>query len=203
METTMKNKILSTKYSLLGLILLAFTFGQAGLQAQEKPRKSPNATVTQRVGLTDITVTYGRPGVKGRNIWGELVPYGMHPGIEYTKGREFPWRAGANDNTTIKFSQDVQVEGQNLPAGVYGVHMIPGKDQWEVIFSKNSTSWGSYSYNAEEDALRVTVTPQKAAHNEWLSYYFTDLTDNSAILNLHWEKLKVPVKVEVVSVASE
>ena len=195
----MKNTNLSTKFSFLGLLLLLATFGQMQVLAQEKVRKSPNATVTQRVGLTDITITYCRPGVKGRTIWGDLVPYGMHPGVEFTQGREFPWRAGANENTTIKFSKDVQIEGEDLAAGIYGVHMIPGKEEWVVIFSKNSTSWGSYSYKAEEDVLRGTVTPGTAEHNEWLAYYFTDLTENSATLNLHWEKLIVPIKVEVAS----
>ena len=155
METAMKNTNLSTKFSFLGLLLLLATFGQMQVLAQ-KVRKSPNATVTQRVGLTDITITYCRPGVKGRTIWGDLVPYGMNPGSEYTKGKEFPWRAGANENTTIKFSKDVHIEGKDLAAGIYGVHMIPGKEEWVVIFSKNSTSWGSYSYKAEEDGNRCS-----------------------------------------------
>ncbi len=203
MEITMKNTILSPKFLLTGLILLPLIFGQIQAQAQKKPRKSPNATVTQQVALTDITIKYCRPGVKGRKIWGDIVPYGMNPGTEYTKGQEFPWRAGANENTTIEISQDVQVEGKSLAAGTYGIHMIPGKKEWVVIFNKNSTAWGSYSYNQEEDALRVTVSPVETEHNEWLAYYFTDLADNSATLNLHWEKLKVPVKVQVASAGVE
>ncbi len=193
----------SKKISLIGLLLLAITLGLTVALGQEKPRKSPNATVTQRIGLTDMTVTYCRPAVKGRKVWGELVPYGMHAGIEYTQGREFPWRAGANENTTIKFSKNVQVEGNALAAGTYGVHMIPGEEEWVVIFSKNHTSWGSYSYNMDEDALRVTVTPKTADHNEWLAYFFSDLSDDSATLNMYWEKLIIRVKVQVAAEASE
>lgn len=199
----MKNPLPLPRCLFTVMILLPLIFSPIEIQAQEKARPSPNATVTQRIGLTDISIKYCRPGVKGRKVWGDLVPYGMHPGIKYTKGKEFPWRAGANENTTIELSQDVKVEGESLAAGTYGIHMIPGKEEWVVIFSKNSTSWGSYSYNAEEDALRVTVSPSEAEHNEWLAYYFSNLTDNSAILNLHWEKLKVPIKVQVSSPASE
>ena len=203
MKKAMKYTILSTKLSFLGVILLPLIFCQFQTQAAEKSRPSPNATVTQRVGLTDIAIKYCRPGVKGRKIWGNLVPYGMNPGNKYSKGKDFPWRAGANENTTIELSQDVKVEGKSLAAGTYGLHMIPGKEEWVIIFSKNHSSWGSYSFNAEEDALRVTVTPVTTEHNEWLAYYFSDLTDNSAILNLHWEKLKVPIKVQVSSSASK
>ena len=106
------------------------------------PRVSQRGTVSQRIGLTDITITYHRPAVGGREIWGKTVPYGK------------VWRAGANENTTITFSDDVSVEGKPLAAGTYGLHAIPDKDQWTVIFSKNSTSWGSFSYDEKEDALR-------------------------------------------------
>src|SRR5262252_1997340 len=111
------------------------------------PRVSQRASVTQRVGLTDITIVYHRPALGGREIWGKTVPYGK------------VWRAGANENTVITFSDDVNVEGKPLPAGTYGLHTIPDKDEWTVIFSKNSTSWGSFSYDQKEDALRVVVKP--------------------------------------------
>src|SRR6266568_2643504 len=114
------------------------------------PRVSQRGSVTQRIGLTDITIHYHRPMVGGREIWGKTVPYGK------------VWRAGANENTTITFSDDVTVEGKPLAAGTYGLHTIPDKDQWTIIFSKNSTSWGSFSYDEKEDALRVTVKPRAA-----------------------------------------
>lgn len=166
---------------------------------QRGPRPSLNASVTQRLGTdTDITITFCRPGVKGREIWGGLVPYGMAPGNKYSKEKPFPWRAGANENTTIEFNKDLLIEGQKLAAGKYGIHMLPSKKDWTIIFSNNNSSWGSFSYNQEEDALRVTVTPVKAPHQEWLIYGF-DLAvgGTSATAYLHWEELKVPIKIEL------
>jgi hypothetical protein len=175
------------------LILPSTTFAQG-----EEVRASLRASVMQRIGInTDITIEYSRPGVKGRKIWGELVPYGMTPGNEYSEGKPFPWRAGANENTTIELSKDVLLEGKNLTAGKYGLHMIPSEKDWIVILSKNSSAWGSYSYNEKEDVLRVTVTPVKAPHMEWLMYGFEDLTGTSATAFLHWGSLKVPFKIEL------
>ncbi|MFQ5675479.1 MAG: DUF2911 domain-containing protein, partial [bacterium] len=138
-----------------------------------------------------------RPGVKGRKIWGELVPYGMAPGTRFSNDKPFPWRAGANENTTIEFNNDILVEGQRLAAGKYGIHMIPSEKDWTIIFSKNNSAWGSFSYNKEEDALRVTVTPVAAPHQEWLMYEFEDLAGTSATGYLYWEKLKVPFKIKL------
>jgi len=149
------------------------------------PRLSQRATVTQRLGLTDITITYHRPAVGGRELWDKVVPYGK------------VWRAGANENTTIAFTDDVTVEGKPLPAGTYGLHLIPDKEQWTVIFSKNSTSWGSFSYDEKEDALRVTVKPQAADFREFLTYTFEDVKPDSAAATLRWEKLAVPFHVGV------
>jgi tetratricopeptide (TPR) repeat protein len=149
------------------------------------PRVSQRATVTQRIGLTDITITYHRPEVKGRKIWGDIVPYGK------------VWRAGANENTVINFSDDVSIEGHALPAGTYGLHTIPNADQWTIIFSKNSTSWGSFSYDEKEDALRVTVKPHEAEMTEDLAYTFDDVKPDSALATLRWEKLAVPFRVSV------
>ncbi|MGD2091236.1 MAG: DUF2911 domain-containing protein [Candidatus Aminicenantes bacterium] len=149
------------------------------------PDVSQKAMVSQRVGLTDITITYYSPGVKKREIWGKLIPY------------DKTWRAGANENTTISFTHDVKVEGKEIPKGIYGLHMIPGQEQWSIIFSKNSTSWGSYFYKKEEDALRVTVKPEEAPFLEWLSYDFTDRESHSVIASLRWEKLRVPFKIDV------
>lgn len=161
-------------------------------------RASLKASVMQVLGVdTEITITYSRPGVKGRKIWGELVPYGLAPGNKYSKDQPYPWRAGANENTTIEFNKDILIEGNPLPAGKYGIHMIPSEKDWTIIFSKNSSAWGSFQYNQEEDALRVTVTPVKAPHQEWLEFGFDDLAGTSATAYLHWEELKVPFKIKL------
>lgn len=131
------------------------------------------------------------------NNLGELVPYGLAPGNQYSDNKPYPWRAGANENTTIEFNKDVLVEGNKLPAGKYGIHMIPSEKEWVIIFSKNNSAWGSFAYNQEEDALRVTVKPTEAPHQEWLVFGFENLAGNSATAFLHWEKIKVPIKIEL------
>ncbi|MBV9072307.1 MAG: DUF2911 domain-containing protein [Acidobacteria bacterium] len=141
--------------------------------------------VQQRVGITDISINYSRPLVNGRQIFGKLVPYGQ------------VWRAGANENTTIEFSDPVQIEGKSLAKGVYGLHMIPGENEWTVIFSKNSSSWGSFSYKQDEDALRVSVKPQAGDFHEALTYDFDDVKPDSTLAMLHWEKVAVPFRVSV------
>jgi Protein of unknown function (DUF2911) len=147
------------------------------------PTLSQRAINTQRIGLTDITVNYCRPLAGGREIWGKAVPYGQ------------VWRSGANENTTISFTDDVSVEGHALAAGTYGLHTIPTADQWTIIFSKNSTSWGSFSYNEKEDALRVTVKPHTAEFTEALTYSFDDPKPDSVSVTLRWEKVAVPFRV--------
>jgi len=178
----------------LGLVVgISVLAGNAGAQFKNGsqptelniPRVSQRGTVSQRIGLTDITITYHRPAVGGREIWGKTVPYGK------------VWRAGANENTTLTVSSDGSVEGKPLAAGTYGLHTIPDKDQWTVIFSKNSTSWGSFSYDEKEDALRVTVKPQAAESFEVLTYVFDDVKPDSATAVLRWEKLAVPFHVSV------
>jgi len=154
--------------------------------------------VGERVGLTDITIHYHRPGVKGREgkIWGQLV----HTGFTdqgFGNSKSAPWRAGANDNTTIEFSNDVKIEGQQLKAGKYGFFVAYDPNECTLIFSKDASSWGSYYYNENEDALRVKVkTVQLAGNNEWLKYEFSDQTENSATISLVWEKLAIPFRVE-------
>ncbi len=166
--------------------------------AQGNVPASPRASVTQTLGAdTKITFDFSRPGVKDRTVWGELVPYGLTPGNKYSKNKPFPWRAGANKNTTMEVSADILVEGKNLPAGKYSIHMIPSESDWVVIFNKNSELWGSYAYKQEEDALRVTVTPTKAAHEEWLNYGLTDHTEDPAIPYLHWEKMILLYKIKL------
>jgi len=175
------------------LILPSTTFSQ-----RNRVRASLKASVTQRLGIdTDITIDFSRPGVKGRKIWGELVPYGMAPGNKYSNGKPFPWRVGANENTTIEFNKDILIEGNKLPAGKYGIYMIPSKKDWIIIFSKNNSAWGSFSYKQEEDALRVTVTPVEAPHQEWMTFGFDSLAGTAATAFLCWEKLKVPFKIEL------
>ncbi len=149
------------------------------------PDPSPRAEISQRIGLTNIDINYHRPMVKDRKIWGNLVPYGQ------------VWRAGANINTTISFSDPVTIEGQPLDKGTYGLHMIPNPDQWTIIFSKNHTSWGSFTYDQSEDALRVNVKPVAAEMHNALTYEFDELTPDSTVVTLEWEKVAVPFKVAV------
>ncbi|MGZ4871631.1 MAG: DUF2911 domain-containing protein [Candidatus Angelobacter sp.] len=166
-------------------IVFAATLGNAQSAVLDLPRDSQHAKIIQRVGITDITINYHRPLVKGRKVWGGLVPYGQ------------VWRAGANENTTIEFSDPVTVEGRPLAKGIYGLHMLPTENEWTIIFSKVATAWGSFSYNQTEDALRVTVKPQPADMTEALAYEVDDVTPTSAVVTLRWEKLAVPFKVEV------
>jgi tetratricopeptide (TPR) repeat protein len=157
------------------------------------------ASVTERIGVTDITINYNRPAVKGREgkIWGQLVPVGYaEQGLGDTKA--IPWRAGANENTTIDFSTDVMVEGQALPAGRYGFFIAYDPAECTLIFSHTSTAWGAFFYNPQEDALRVKVKPMPMDNEvERLRYEFTDQKENSAVIALQWEKLSIPFKVEV------
>lgn len=166
-------------------LLFAASLCQAQSAVLNIPRQSQHSVLTQRIGITDITINYHRPLVNGRKIWGDLVPYGQ------------VWRAGANENTTIAFSDPVTIEGQPLDKGVYGLHMIPGENEWTVIFSHNATSWGSFTYKPAEDALRVTVKPQPADMHDALTYDFDKLTPTSAVVELEWEKVAVPFKVDV------
>jgi tetratricopeptide (TPR) repeat protein len=148
--------------------------------------ESQRARVMQRVGATDITVDYSRPQVKGRSIWGDLVPYGQ------------VWRAGANENTWIEFSGDVVILGKPLTAGKYGLHMIPGETEWTVAFNTVSNAWGSFSYNAERDALRVGVRPVGGLElMELLTYTMPVVTDSTATIRLRWEKLAVDIPIRV------
>ena len=154
------------------------------------PQQSPHAIVSQRIGITDINIEYHRPSVKGRAIWETgIVPFNNSPR---------PWRAGANENTTIEFKDTLVVEGKLLPGGKYGFHIIPQTSgKWIIIFSKANTSWGSFSYNENEDALRVEVQPIENTHQEQLLYHFEELTGESATLNLDWGNKRVPIKMQV------
>jgi tetratricopeptide (TPR) repeat protein len=149
------------------------------------PLQSQRAEISQTIGITDITINYHRPLANDRRVWGALVPYGK------------VWRAGANENTTITFSDPVLIEGKPLDKGTYGLHVIPSADEWTFIFSKNSTSWGSFTYDQAEDALRVTVKPKTADMHNALTYDFDQLQPDSAVIELQWEKIAAAFKVSV------
>ena len=161
------------------------------------------SSVTQYIGLVKVTIDYNSPDVHAPNgedrtgkIWGTLVPYGM---IDDPFGTctECPWRAGANENTVFSASHDVKIEGQPLPAGRYGLHMIAGPEEWTLIFSKNADSWGSYFYDPAEDALRVKVKPAKSEYHEFLTFEFDDRRPSKATAALKWENLQVPFTITV------
>jgi len=175
-------KMIATAVCAAGALLLAGTVALSQPQLT-LPEASPKAVLSQTIGIAEVQVVYHRPAVKGRAIWGTLVPYGQ------------VWRAGANENTTISFTHPVSVAGKALDAGTYGLHMIPTEGDWTIIFSRNATSWGSFFYNESEDALRVKVTPQVSDFRESLQYEFSGLSDSTAVLSLSWEKLRVPIPI--------
>jgi hypothetical protein len=183
----------------LVLLVCVFTFVQSYGQLTSLPSGgNKRAFVGEQVGLTDITVRYNRPAVKGRDgqIWGKLV-YTGYSDLGFGNTKQAPWRAGANESTTITISNDVKIEGQRLPAGTYGLFILYDPSESTIIFSKDATSWGSYYYNEKEDALRVKVKPATQSNStEWLKYEFVDQTDSSATIQLVWEKLAIPFRIE-------
>jgi len=170
---------------LLVVVLVVAGFCAAQSLVLDIPRQSQHAVVSQRLGITDITINYHRPLVNNRKVWGTLVPYGE------------VWRAGANENTTIAFSDPVMIEGKPLEKGTYGLFMIPAENEWTIIFSKNHTSWGAFTYDQKEDALRVMVKPQTSELHNALAYDFEELKPDSTLVTLRWEKVAVPFKVSV------
>jgi hypothetical protein len=156
------------------------------------------AMVGERIGITDVTVHYDRPAVKGRDgqVWGGLVHKGFAD-LGFGTSKSAPWRAGANENTVIEFSTNVKVEGQELPAGKYGLFIAYDPNECTVIFSKNHTSWGSFFYDPKEDALQVKVKPVASDKKvEWMQYLFTNQSETGATLELSWEKLSIPIRIE-------
>jgi hypothetical protein len=206
---------------LLSLAVASLGFAQQAPKVR-LPQASPSATVSQTVGITDLTITYHRPSVRGRTLWGDISSERVVALIKANSvapaaegegtvdgapggGKDFPmvpnghvWRSGANEATKFTVSDDVLINGQKLPAGAYSIHMIPGKDDFTVIFSKNADQWGSFRYDAKEDALRVKAKPvwQKESQ-EQLSYDIPVMTPNSAQVVMRWEKIAVPFTVEV------
>lgn len=168
-------------------LLAASTFSVARAQSfvLDLPLRSQSAEIKQRIGVTDIAIKYSRPLVNERKIWDGLVPYGK------------VWRTGANTNTTISFSDPVMIDGKQLDRGAYGLHTIPNADKWTIIFSKNSTSWGSFTYDQAEDALRIDVQPKPAEMRNALTFEFDELRPDSMLVKLKWEKIEVPFKVTV------
>jgi len=182
----MNRFILRSAAAAAGLIALQLAAGAAIAQTLDLPRSSPNATVSQTVGVTQVSLRYSSPGIKGRKVWGELVPYGE------------VWRTGANENTTITFSTAVKIGGKELPAGTYGLQTIPTAGEWTVIFSKDADLWGAFNYKQEDDALRIQAKPEEASRSqERMQFTFENTTDNSTQVVLRWEKLRVPFTVEV------
>ena len=165
--------------------LLILTMESNLAQNFETPRPSPNATVSQTVGVTHITIDYSSPGVKDRTIWGELVPFGE------------VWRTGANEVTSITFDDPVKINGNELPAGTYGIHTIPGETGWEIIFSKDTDVDAGSNYDPEKNALRIKVKPEEAQFIERMLFIFTNTTNSNTTANLWWEKLRVPFDIEV------
>lgn len=174
------------KKQLIAALFFLASFAPAMAQLR-LPQASPQARITQTIGLTDVTVAYHTPGVKGREVWGKMVPYGQ------------VWRSGANEATLITFSDSVKVNGKALEAGTYSLFTLPeAENKWTVIFNRDTTLWGSDGYKPENDALRVPVTPAASpTHVESLQYSFTDIKTTQATLNLAWEKLVLPMTIEV------
>lgn len=174
------------RFPALFVLVLCLAPPVAAQQGLTLPRASPHASVSQRIGLTDVTVDYHRPAVNDRTIWGGLVPYGQ------------VWRAGANENTTLTLSSPATVGGAAVPAGTYGLHMIPAaQGPWTVMLSSMAGAWGSFSYDPAEDIARITVTPRQADMEESLSYRFDDPTNEAVVLVLAWENIEVPIPISV------
>ena len=207
----------SLKRSCTLLAALCVLCWAAAASAQiQTPRPSQKASVMQRIGVTDVTITYSRPGVKGRKIWGDPLPAQASVKGEATLDdqNERPkeavivpwghvWRTGANEATTFVVTDDVLINGQKLPAGSYSLHTIPNKDEWTIVFNGTANQWGSFNYDPAKDTLRVKAKPQwLETSQEWLSYSFDPVTDDSAQVNIRWEKISVPFTVKVPDVGA-
>lgn len=194
---------------LIALALAAALAPAALAQNLTLPPSGDNqkSSVSQNIGPVQVTIDYSSPNVHAPNgddrrgkIWGTLVPYGL-TNLGFGTCTECPWRAGSNQNTVFTVSHDVKIEGQPLPAGRYGLHMIVNPDEWTLILSKNADSWGSFFYDAKEDALRVKVKPAKSEYNEWLTYEFIDRDTDHATAALKWEDIQVPFTIKVDNIA--
>jgi len=173
--------------TIFAVLALATAVPLAAQQSQAPkivmPRVSPKASLMQTVGLTDVTITYSRPGVKGREIFGALVPYGK------------VWRTGANEATTFEVGDDVTINGQPLPKGTYSLHTIPGPDEWTIIFNTVANQWGSFNYDQSKDQIRVTAKPEKAAFTEMMTFEVPKVTPDAATFFIRWADVAVPFTV--------
>jgi len=205
----------ASSFAVLLLVFCAAPFVSAQNSPQVTlPRPSQKASVMQRIGVTDVTITYSRPGVKGRVIWGEPLAVQADTKGEATlddqnvrpKGAAIvpwghAWRTGANEATTFVVTDDVLINGQKLPAGSYSLHTIPTKDEWTIIFNSEANQWGSFKYDPAKDTLRVKAKPEWSEHSkEWLEFWIDPVNANSAQVNIRWEKVRVPFTVEVPNV---
>ncbi|HVF51611.1 MAG TPA: DUF2911 domain-containing protein [Pyrinomonadaceae bacterium] len=199
-------------FSLALLCVLALAMSAAAQLRQ--PRPSQKATIMQTIGVTDVSITYSRPGVKGRTIWGD-APQGAAAGAATlddarVRAKDAPivpyghlWRTGANEATLFTVTDDVLINGQKLAAGKYSLHTIPNRDEWTIIFNKDDGQWGSFAYDEKKDALRIKVKPQTAAEvEEWLSFSIPEVTPNTAKVAIRWERIIVPFTVEVPDVTA-
>jgi hypothetical protein len=187
---------MKTKFNLmLTLMLIGVSFCFA--QPITTPRAaSPAAYVRQTIGISTVSINYSRPAVKGREVWGKLVPYGYNV-QPFGARNSAPWRAGANENTTIEFSHPAKVEGVTVPAGLYGFFLVLNQDNsGEVILSKDNKSWGSFWYDQKQDLMRAKIQTREIPSVELLTYDFINVAKNSADLVLNWEKKQFPVKIE-------
>jgi len=188
-----RNNLIFGLFLSITLLLTSFSFAQEKKKPKVQVRISPKAEISQIIGLTKVRISYSRPGVKGRKIWGGLVPYNK------------VWRTGANEATKITFSTDVTINGKKLKKGAYAFFAIPTEKEWTLIFNNVADQWGSFTYNEAKDAMRLKVYPEKRNFVEWLYYSFTDMIvkkrrhPNSAVISLNWESLKVPFTVETIT----
>ena len=206
--------MISAKRLCLSFALLLFVLSSARYASAQPlpfvPRPSQKASVMQTIGVTDVTITYSRPGVKGRKIWGDPLPTQTATGEatlddQNARPKDAPivpwghaWRTGANEATQFVVTDDVLINGQRLPAGSYSLHTIPTKDEFTIIFNSVANQWGSFRYDPAKDTLRVKVKPEWVSENkEWLEYWIDPVTDNTAQVNIRWEKVRVPFTVEV------
>jgi hypothetical protein len=199
-----KRPVLTAGLAILAAIPLAVIAQQLHPHVNRQrsaPDASPGAVVSQIIGASSlVSIVYHRPAVKGRTIWtgnsleaNAIVPHNNNPG---------PWRAGANEATKILLPVDVKIEGQPLPKGEYSFFIIPAGGEWTLIFNKVADQWGAYSYSQDQDALRVSVTPRDAPHQEWLTYTFDDLAPNACTATLHWGTKKIGFRIELADSAT-
>ena len=207
--------IFAKRSRILLAALCILCFAVAAFAQISTPRASQKASVMQRIGVTDVTITYSRPGVRGRKIWGDPLPGQKAEGEatldnQMVRPKDAPivpwghvWRTGANEATMFVVTDDVLINGQKLPAGSYSLHTIPMKDEWTIVFNGTANQWGSFDYDPAKDTLRVKVKPEwLPASQEWLSYSFDPVTDDSAQVNIRWEKVNVPFTVKVPDVGA-